>query len=241
MFIIQCPMLWYAKVCALPSTRSSSICINLMHKTSSAHVQYQNKLLQPNRWHFTTPPSRCECMVVRCLTLSDNVSRCQGDPGRSPIHLRHPLFSLFAPPCVCSQLFTPRHSPSLHQMSSLRLPPQSHDCRTHRRTCWYYTVDGNILHLVVLLSGRQMEACWPPILVRSTWFGWLRLFQWNEQTNVHCGGWSCSRGTVAWSVPTLVWSTLPSSYDSSSIKRDGHLKFNNNLFTIAYWNRATSF
>jgi len=27
MFIIQCPILWYAKVCALPSARSSSLCI----------------------------------------------------------------------------------------------------------------------------------------------------------------------------------------------------------------------
>jgi len=38
MFIIQCPILWYAKVCTLPSARSSSICINLRHNTSSMYM-----------------------------------------------------------------------------------------------------------------------------------------------------------------------------------------------------------
>jgi len=33
MFIIQCPILWYAKVCALPSAHSSFICYNTIRKS----------------------------------------------------------------------------------------------------------------------------------------------------------------------------------------------------------------
>jgi len=62
MFIIQCPILWYAKVCAPPSAHSSS---------SSAFLDTQRTLHIPKRTRIDFHlQHKWSCYFMRCLSLT---------------------------------------------------------------------------------------------------------------------------------------------------------------------------
>jgi len=62
MFIIQCPILWYAKVCALPSARSSSPCSFLLIAWSNAspcaRVNHTDVFISSKRFNFVNHARR---------------------------------------------------------------------------------------------------------------------------------------------------------------------------------------